>query len=69
MSNAELNLCKDTRKHTAWKDQTLRVTESCEGPRDQPGVQATAGWKEAAGVGKGTQKAKCQKEAKDEGST
>lgn len=69
MSNAELNFCKDTRKHPAWKDQTLRVTKACEGPRNQPGVQATAGRQEAAGVGKGAQKAKCQEEAKDEGST
>jgi len=32
-------------------------------------VQATAAWQEAAEVRKGTQKAKCQKEAKDEEST
>ena len=61
MSNAELNFCKDTRKHPAWKDQTLRVTKACEGTRDQPGVQATAGRQEAAGVGKGAQKAKCRR--------
>lgn len=33
MSNAELNLCKDTRKRTTWKSQTLKVTESREEPQ------------------------------------
>lgn len=68
MSNAELNLCKDTRKRTTWKSQTLKVTESRKEPQSPArgaGSPAQLGGRKKQKSGK-EHRRRSVREAKDE---